>query len=424
MSIQSKKPFIYNWMFLSVFTFFLICLSTHLFAESNLPALSSQPPIKIGMSTPLTGPSQVIGQEMKRGVEIYFNKINANNGINGRKIELIALDDKYEPTLTAPNMHRLIEQDKVLAIIGNVGTPTGLVSVPIVNKGRVLLFGPLSGADLFRKSPPDRYVINFRASYDKEISSLIKGLLSIGIKPDEFAFFTQNDSYGDAGYQIAIKTLKAAGYSTPDKLPYGRYERNTLNVIGGLATIVTESKKTPKAILTVGTYVPTAKFIQLAKKQFPDALFLNISFIGSAALMKELVPNEENIIISEVVPPLDSSLPAAQEYRMDLEKYAPGATPDFVSFEGYLVAKLFVMGLRQAAEENKLTREGLIDVFENMKNINIGLGNKISFDKMDHQAMDEVWPVILKDKKFVPLNWNDLKLWYQEKQSNKDFTTR
>ena len=92
-------------------------------------------------------------------------------GVNGRKLRLIALDDGYEPARTAPNMRQLIEKDNVLAIIGNVGTPTAVVAVPLANEEKTLLFAPFAGGPNLRNNPPDRYVINFRAGYAEETNS-------------------------------------------------------------------------------------------------------------------------------------------------------------------------------------------------------------------------------------------------------------
>lgn len=365
--------------------------------------------IKVGMTTALSGPSQGLGKQFKYGIDAYFNKINAAGGIHGKKLELIVLDDQYEPALAAPNMRQLIDKEKVIAIIGNVGTPTAVVAVPIVNEKKILLFGALTGADILRQTPPDRYVINFRASYEEETASMIKNLLSVGIKPDELAFFMQNDAYGYSGYQGAMKALKAAGYAEPELLPYGSYARNTVNVEAGLAQIIANAKKPPKAIIIIGTYPPSAKFIELAKKEFPNALFLNVSFVGTTGLAFALGKNGEGVIVIQVVPYFDTSLPAVRDYRNDMKKYFPGMHLGFISLEGYLAAKLFVLGLEQAAKNNKLTREGVIDAFESMRDVDMGIEEKINFDSHHHQALHTVWPTVLRKEKIEPLDWSTLK---------------
>lgn len=361
--------------------------------------------IKVGMSTALSGPAAGLGSGIKLGVDSYFEKINKAGGVNGNKLVLVALDDGYEPTRAAPNMLQLIEKENVLAVVGNVGTPTAIVTVPIANEKKTLLFGAFTGAGVLRKTPPDRYIINFRASYEDETATMISGLLSIGIKPEEIAFFTQNDGYGDAGYNGAVVALKANGYATPEKLAHGRYERNTTNVEGGLSTIL-DAETEPRAIIMVGAYAPCAEFIKMAKEEFPDALFLNVSFVGSASLLAALGDQAEGVIVTQVVPNYDASLPGVDDYKKDLAAFSPGQPPDFVSLEGYVAAKIFVEGLKAAPA---LTREGVIDGIESLSSLDVGIGVPVSYGKEIHQASKRVWPTIIRGGKYADLDWASLR---------------
>lgn len=351
--------------------------------------------IKIGMSTALSGPASALGNGVKAGVEAYFNKINSQGGINGHTLKLVAMDDGYEPSKAAPNMRNLIEKEKVVAVIGNVGTPTAMVAVPIANELKTPLFGAFTGAGVLRKNPPEKYIINYRASYAQETAAMIDGLLSSGIKPEEIAFFTQNDGYGDAGFNGARIALAEKGFNNIDKLAHGRYERNTTNVeaaLGALFDVDTE----PKAIIMVGAYKPSAKFIKLAKEEFPEAKFINVSFVGSGALKKELGADAEGVIITQVVPHYESDLPAVKEYREAIKN-----NPDFVSLEGYLIAKIFTEGLKNA--EDPLNREAILSGLEAVKNFDLGIGEKVNFSATERQASHMVWPTVVKNGKFVPL---------------------
>lgn len=386
--------------------FILLNLAQASFAQET--PTSSQSSIKIGSSTALQGPAQTLGQRMTLGEKIYFDKINAAGGINGQKIILIVHNDSYEPSLTAPNMRKLITREQVLAVIGNVGSPTAAVSVPIAQELKTLLYGCYAGAQVLHKNPPDRYIFNFRASYAEETAAMVKGLLRAGVKPDEIAFFTQNDLFGDSGYLGAITALKEAGYQDSEKLAHGRFTRNTLNVEEGLSEIL-DAKKLPKAIIIVAPYQPSAQFIKLATKELPNTLFLNVSFVGSETLAKELGSVGENhVIVTQVVPSYDSDLPAVKEYRESIKKYAKGAQPGYVSLEGYLATKLFTLGLQRAADANKLTREGIVEAMENLHDVDIGIGIPISYDKNNHQALHRVWPTILRNGKFTSFDWSEL----------------
>ncbi len=362
--------------------------------------------IRVGMTTPLSGPLQAVGNNALAGISAYFNRINSEGGIYGQHIRLIIEDDEYEPRLAAPNMRKLIDQHKVIAVIGNVGTPTAVVTVPIAKENGVPFIGAITGAPLLRETPPNRYVFNYRASYSEEAASMIDGLLKTGIKPEEIAFFTQRDSYGDAGYDGAISALKEHGFVDIYSLAHGRYTRNSLNVEGALATIIDAPIK-PRAIIMAGSYAPSAKFIKLAKEDLPDCLFLNLSFVGSTPLLKELGSQTENVIITQVVPGFDSNLPIANEFRNDLNNFSKEIEPSFVSFESYIVARIFVAAL-QSIKGGIINRETLVDSLNQLSGLNIGLNLNISYSNENHQAVHKVWPVMIENNEFVPVNWKRL----------------
>src|SRR5690606_25675653 len=152
---------------------------------------------------------------------------------------------------------------------------------------------------LLRPEPPERYIINFRASYGDETRAMVDGLLANGIKPQEIAFFTQDDAYGEDGYKASVAALEARGFAGARDLPRGRYQRNTLDVEQGLAVLL-DAPRPPKAIIMVAAYAPAAKFIRYARKVFPQALFLNVSFVGSESLRAALGPDGGHVIITEI----------------------------------------------------------------------------------------------------------------------------
>lgn len=328
-------------------------------------------------------------------------RVNEAGGIGGRRLRLVALDDSYQADPVRDNMLRLIDQEQVVAVIGNVGTPGAAVAVPIANERKVLLFGTYSGADLLRKTPPDRYVLNLRASYAEETSMMVRGLFRRGIRPQEIAFFTQNDAYGDSGFAGAVQAIKETGFTDTASLAHGRYDRGTIAVESGVMALV-EAKVRPKAVILVGTYTANARFIRLAKQVVPSALFLNVSFVGSAALNQALGPDAEGVIVAQVVPHYDSSLPGVREFRALMARYAPAVPPSFIELEGFLAAKAMVEGLRRASPN--ITRERLIDALESGP-IDIGIGTELRYSKTEHQGSHQVWLTVIRDGKFVPLDW-------------------
>lgn len=367
--------------------------------------LLAQAELSFGIVAPSSGGAAPLGLGMQKGIETYFAEVNEAGGVNGETLALIARDDQYKPLQAASNTRQLIQEDEVLAAIGNVGTPTATVTIPIFNEYETLLYGAFTGAGVLRKTPPDRYVINYRASYVQETAAMVGGLLEAGVLPEEIAFFTQNDSFGDAGYNGATQALTAHGVDNIAALAHGRFTRGTRNVHQGLATIL-EAPVTPRAVIIVGTYGPAADFIREAKNDLPDTLFLNVSFVGSQALMDELGDLAEGVIITQVVPPLNADLPAVEAYRKALETHARGSEPDFISLEGYLAAKLFVEGVRAAGANPD--REAIVDGLLGLGSVDIGLEEPLSLGPNDHQASDAVWPTIIKNGRFESVEWASL----------------
>src|SRR5207302_6415878 len=129
--------------------------------------------IVLGQSVALTGPAAQLGIQMRNGARAYLDYVNTQGGVHGRKIELITLDDGYEPARSLPNTRKLIEEHKVFALIGYVGTPTSVPAIPVFTEAKVPFFGPFSGAEALRV-PFNRYIFHVRASYYDETDKIVE----------------------------------------------------------------------------------------------------------------------------------------------------------------------------------------------------------------------------------------------------------
>lgn len=347
--------------------------------------------ILLGMTGPFAGSSADLGREMEIGLTTYFNAINDQGGVHGRQIKLVSLDDGYEPSRTLANLVELREQRKVFATIGNVGSGSAGKSVPYAVQNQFLYFGGFSGAKVLRNVPPDRYVFNFRAGYEEEIHEIVTYLIKKRkIAPHEIAAFTQNDGLGDDGFRGIAKAL-APHDREEGKILHVRYERNTVQVQEAVDTLLKHPEI--RAVIMVGTYRPSTVFIQKLKDAKRDLLFANISFVGSLALAEGLVElgptYAEGVIVTQVVPPINSSATGVLRYREALKKHHPSARPSFVSLEGYLAAALFTEGLKKAGE--KLTTESLVDALESLRDVDLGTGTLLGFSPSRHQASRKIW---------------------------------
>jgi branched-chain amino acid transport system substrate-binding protein len=375
------------------------------------PASSATPPaatddIVLGMSTALSGPAADLGINMRAGVQAALEEANRAGGVHGRKLRLIALDDGYEPARTVPNMRTLISDDQVLAVVGNVGTPTAVAAVPIAIEGKTPFFGAFTGAGVLRKDPPDHFVINYRASYAQETSAMVDALIEKAhLSPDQIAFFTQRDAYGDAGFVGGVAALKRHGLQDSNAVAHVRYERNTVAVEKALSDLLL-LKDPPRAVIMVGAYAPCASFIQLAKQNQLDAIFLNVSFVGAESLAKAMGPAGDGVIVTQTVPHFASDLPIAHQYKDALKGLGGDISPTFGSMEGYVSTRLLLLALSR--NQGPLTRESVIQDLEHLDEFDLGLGTDLKLSQTQHQASHTVWPTVIRGGKVVPFQWDEL----------------
>jgi ABC-type branched-subunit amino acid transport system substrate-binding protein len=301
----------------------------------------SEGAILFGQAAALEGPSSVLGQGMRHGIVAAFTEINAKGGIHGRKLQLISRDDGYDPDRSVVQTLRLIEDDKVFALIGAVGTATAMATIPITNARDVPFIGPVSGAELLRDLELTN-VVNIRPSYGAEAETLIKHLTE-DRHFTRIAIFYQDDSFGRDGLTGVKNALAKRGLELAAE---GTFERNTRAVGAAWRTI---KRAEPEAIVMVGTYGPSAEFIKLAHRSGLSPTFVNISFVGATALAKELGPDGEGVVVAQVVPfPWDRSIKLVADYQAAQNAFDPTLTPDFVSLEGYLSGRLAAAALEKA----------------------------------------------------------------------------
>jgi ABC-type branched-subunit amino acid transport system substrate-binding protein len=372
------------------------------------------------MSAAFTGPSKGLGVEFYRGASAYFEHVNRSGGVQQRKITIKALDDRYQPSPAVANTIELIRKQDVFLLMGYVGTPTVTRVLPLLKtheEQSVYLFFPFTGAEPLRKPPYDSFVFNFRASYAQETAGLVESFLSIGHK--RIAIFYQIDAYGRSGWSgvrtaLARNNLRVAAEAT--------YRRGAAFTESFRPQVDLLRKAQPDAVISVGAYAACAGFIRDARGAGWDVPIANVSFVGSESLLTLLLEHGRltgkdytaNLINSQVVPSYHQvSLPAVQEYRDMMTRFAPlppeefrsdqGRAFDysFVSLEGFLSAKLLVEVLRKMGPN--LRRENIKAAAESLGEVDLGLDEMVSLRQDKHQASDRVYYTIVQDGRFVAL---------------------
>src|SRR6516164_876567 len=350
--------------------------------------------IRFGISAPFTGPAKELGQHMKQGIEAAFNVANATGGVYGRQLRLVAADDGYEPARAAVTMKQLYERDQVFGLVGNVGTPTAVVALPYALDRKMLFFGAFTGAGLLRSDPPDRYVFNYRASYAEETAAVVNYLVKVRrLLPEQIAVFAQQDAYGDAGFTGVEKAIRSLRGGNESPILRVNYQRNTVDVDDAVAQLQQKRRIPIKAVIMVPTYRAAAKFIEKTRDLYPDMIYTTVSFVGSTALADELTllgkKYATGVIVTQVVPAVDGHSSLVLDYKSALAKYFPGEAPDYVSLEGYVDANVLIAALQRNGPQ--LDTEKLVGTFENLRDLDIGLGTPVIFSRSDHQGVHRVW---------------------------------
>jgi branched-chain amino acid transport system substrate-binding protein len=424
------------------------------------------PPIRLGMSAPLQGPSGDLGTEMRRGINAMLARVNDAGGVYGREVQLEALNDNYDPELALEMTRQLLDVQEVLpdnepdrrgensvfALLGNVGTPTMLATAPVATKNKVIFFGPFTGAkDYLRDDTMSPYVYNYRAGYADETEAMVDYLRETRIPRvienaatdfRRILVFAQEDTYGDAGYQGVINAYNAKVAPLPNgnaiaRLGYTREDVNSVDpavVQAGelLNALLVEARTgiVPVAVIMIDTYQPGNRFIRGLKDWINqnaeraarlDVLFMNVSFVGGDSLAQSLLATPdryedvrdgtrrsyaENVLVTQVVPNYDSQAPGVAEYREDIQRY-DGQVPSFTSLEGYIVARLFTQAL--ISNGPRLTTERFLSTLDTrIAGLDIGIGTTLTFSSTNHQACNTVWGSHIEDDGTftVPFIWN------------------
>jgi len=337
------------------------------------PALRAQADrILLAQSAPFTGPSAQLGIQFHQGAKLYFDQLNAQGGVHRRPIELVKLDDGYEPDRCAENTRKLIAEDPV-SLFGYIGTPTSVAALPLATAAKVPFVAPFTGAMALRQ-PLNRYAFHIRASYNDETELVVKQLTQLGLQ--KIAVFYQNDAYGKAGLDGVTLAMASRNMKT---IAQATVERNTVAVESAVKTLVAAQ---PDAIVQIGAYKACAAFIRQARKAGFGGTFFNVSFVGTQALADELGRDAAGIAVSQVMPsPYNAARPITREFQAAVKKGGADYQVNYSSMEGYLAAKVLAEGLRRG----KPTHEGVVAGLESIAGEDFG-GFMVTFSPNDHVA--------------------------------------
>ncbi len=363
--------------------FMLVCLVL----LSVLTVQAALPPLKLGMSAPLSGVTVRLGLDYQAGAQLVFDRVNQQGGIAGRPLQLICLDDGYDPLRTVANTKSLLFEHQVTALFGYIGTPTSNAVLPMLRQLQIPYLATFSGADLLRQ-PQDQFIFNFRASYAQEAAAQIHYLVDQQ-KLSRIALLIQADEFGATLEQHFLHQLQQRGI-TP--LLTSRFVRNTADVSQLVAEL---QQAAPELVLTVGTYPVLSKVIHKANAQGFQPLFSVVSFTGVSELAK-LLPTGSQVLASMVVPdPVTDQSDLGLSYRT--AALASGQQPNDIGLEAFAAATLLVQALQSCAPA--LSRACVLQQLPQQQLFDFPL----HYDQQRHQASQQIYLMRLTDKRLLPV---------------------
>jgi branched-chain amino acid transport system substrate-binding protein len=336
----------------------------------------AQAQLLIGQTAGYTG---IVGPGVKEaadGARLYIDAVNAKGGVLGQKIELISMDDKFDPKLAAENARVLIEEKKVLALFLGRGTPPSEAIIPVINKFGVPYIGPSTGA-ISMHEPVQKHIFNVRAPYQAEAILVIKHLFSIGLT--RVAVVHVDDSFGADGL---AGLLKGFDEMKAKALYVEKYDRTKPD----FAPIAARAgKEQPQAIAFVGSAGALAQGVKAIRAAGSSAQIVTLSNNAAGSFIKQLGPDGRGVVVSQVFPgERNVGHPFVNEATVLAKaKKIDELTPSML--EGFAAAKVLVEALRRAGPEP--TREKIQRALDNFKPYDLGGKLMIEFTPTSHTGL-------------------------------------
>lgn len=348
-------------------------LTTLILSCAVVPAWSQ---LRIGQPSGFTGSVAAGVKENTEGAQLYFDAVNAKGGVNGQKIELISVDDRFDPKVTVEVARDLITQKKVLALFLNRGTPHAQALMPLLAEYKVPLVAPSTGAMVLH-APVHPWVFNVRATYQREAIRAIEHLAAIGMT--RLAVLETDDSFGADAAAGAAKGFAEAKLSPVFQAKFPRENP----VFTDLAGQVKASGA--QAVLIFGSAGNTANAVKALRTSGSRAQVVTLSNNASDGFIKLLGEHGRGVIVTQVFPYERSVASPLIKEAMDLAKARGLDTVSPAMMEGFAAAKVMVEGLRRAG--GSPTPEKLRDALESIRNYDMG-GLKLSYGPDNHTGLD------------------------------------
>jgi ABC-type branched-subunit amino acid transport system substrate-binding protein len=338
--------------------------------------LSVQAQLLIGQTAGFTGPVGAGVKETSDGARLYIDAVNAKGGVNGQKIELVSLDDKFDPKLAVENARKLIEEDGVLAMFLTRGTPHTEGMIPLLDKHGVALVAPSTGAMVLHQ-PVVRHIFNVRATYQREAEKAIAHLNTIGIS--RIAVLYADDSFGADGLAGAQKGMDKAGIKPVALEKFDRSKPDFSKIAPRVARLE------PQTVMMVASGTAVVDAVKALRAAGSSAQVVTLSNNASGGFVKSLGSQARGVIVTQVFPYERSIAYPIVKEAQELARARDLGDVSPAMLEGFAGAKVLVEALRRAGA--KPTRDKIQAALEGLRKFDIG-GLDVTYGPDDHTGLD------------------------------------
>ncbi len=345
----------------------LLGLIGHVHAEDGVTDTT----VRIGQTVGVTGTVAGPVKEMNEGANAYFNLVNKNGGVHGRRIELITLDDKFDPAITKANAETLIKKEKVFAMFQGRGTPHNQGILPLLTEYKVPHLAPATGATVFHE-PLHKWMFNVRANYHVEIEEIIKNISFTGHK--KISLLHVDDAFGKDGLEGFNKAMAKANLTPVSITTFARVKPD---YAAAAAEVI---KGNPSALVILSSSKNTVEVIKEIRAQGGKMQLITLSNNSSDSFVKDLGEDGHGVMVSQVTPsPYSRNTSLGREFNNAAKE--SNATISYAAMEGFINAKVLVEALQRAGRN--LTRSGFTKALESIRNEDLG-GLSVTYGPTDH----------------------------------------
>lgn len=312
--------------------------------------------ITLGQSVPLTGPGSTLAVSFSRGARLHFDRVNAGGGIDGRKIQLLTLDDGGDAQVTVSNTTKLLEHG-VLALFGYYGSAQVAAAYPQIKGTETMMFAPMAAADQFRSAVYEN-VYNLRPGYAEEAAAITRQAETLGAR--KFGVLHAADDESLAALESTTRTMSGLGANLLATASVTK--RNVVLSVGKVIT------KNPESVFVIGNAAITAAAVRELRAQgFRNTIYC-LSSAGEALLADELGRSGVGVVVARVVPKSDATKVQIVRELMAEATEANIGRPNVYMLEGYIAARVFTEALRRTAkpEPNRLRLKKALDAMDNV----------------------------------------------------------